>query len=91
MHNEDDEKDLDELLRQLCKVANNSTLAPLLVKKIQQEHRTHQQTLFRQVIHPLMQSYSVKTSGQYDGRNAATVAFCQQIKADLDDSVFPYI
>ena len=55
------------------------------------EHRTNQQTFFRNVIIEILKDYSNRENGQFDGRNQNVVEFCKAIKKQVNDAYFPYI
>jgi hypothetical protein len=88
---DEDEKKMAETLRLLVTIANSSDLAPKFIDMMLREHRTHQQTIFRTIIHPLMSNYAAKENWQYDLRNEDTVKFCKSIAGHLDVARFSYI
>jgi hypothetical protein len=76
----------------MVSVANNKEESELFVRLMTtSEHRTNQQTFFRNILFPIMTTHKDKHSDQYDLRNAATVHFCQRIENELDTTGFPYI
>jgi len=63
------------------------------VKEITQDHRTLQQGVMRGIYQLILAWAESGEKGWYDGRNEATVHFCQNIKAlaEKDNVHFPFI
>ena len=86
-----------QLAQDFCKHINSFTnydeFIEGFVQGMMQEHRTLQQGAMRGIYQLILAWADMGEKGWYDGRNEATVHFCQNIKAlaEKDNVHFPFI
>ena len=85
MKNEELENAIKVILNHCNAIGNEGVVASSLENAIVSDHRTIQQTFFRE-LNQFLVSYSEQ---RFDARNQSSVEFAQKVK-ELD-SFFPYI
>ena len=86
-----------KLAKEFCRKINCMSTAEeftsAFINAIMHEHRTLQQGVMRSIYNLILEWAKAEELGYYDGRNEATVKFCQSIKAlaEKDNVAFPFI